>query len=248
MKNLLYILFFFSVSLFAQNEELFEEANTAYAEGNYEQAVQKYEQILESGEISAALYYNLGNAHYKLNQIAPSIYNYEKALQLDPGDSDINNNIEFARSMALDAIEEVEQTGFRKYLDGFISSFSANSWAKFAIFFSLLFTGLFLAYYYMSKPLVKRILFGMSVAAVVCCFASLYFVYAKEEIQENNQFAIIFSQQAQVKNEPSVRGEEAFVLHEGTKTKVLETYQEWIKIELANGDQGWMLRDDVKVL
>lgn len=248
MKNLIYILFFFSVSLFAQNEELFEEANAAYAEGNYEQAIEKYEQILKSGEASAALYYNLGNAHYKLNNVAPSIYNYEKALVLDPRDPDINSNIEFARNMAIDAIEEVEQSGFEKSLNGFISNFSADSWAKFAIFFSLLFAALFLAYYYMSKPLVKRVLFGVSVMAVVCCFASIYFAFAKEELQESNEFAIVFSQEAEVRNEPSVRGEEAFVLHEGTKAKVLETYQEWIKIELANGNQGWILKDDLKII
>ncbi|MDT0691267.1 tetratricopeptide repeat protein [Salegentibacter sp. F188] len=248
MKNLFYILFFFSASLFAQNENLFEEANSAYAEGNYEQAIEKYEQILASGEASAALYYNLGNAHYKLNHIAPSIYNYEKALMLQPRDSDINNNIEFARNMALDAIEEVEQTGFQKSINSFISRFSADFWAKFAIFFSLLFAALFLAYYYMNKPLVKRLLFGGSVVMLICCIATIYFAYSKEEIQENNQFAIIFSSEAQVRNEPSVRGEEAFVLHEGTKTKVLETYQEWIKIELANGDQGWILRNNLKTL
>ncbi|MDT0649420.1 tetratricopeptide repeat protein [Autumnicola edwardsiae] len=248
MKNLFYILFFFSAPLFAQNEELFEAANNAYAEGNYEQAIERYEEILESGEASAALYYNLGNAHYKLNNIAPSIYNYEKALLLDPGDADINNNIEFARNMAIDAIEEVEQTGFQQSFKSFISGFSADSWAKIAIFFSLLFAACFLAYYFMSRPLVKRLLFGASVAILLCCFASVYFAYAKEDIQENNQFAIVFGQEAQVRSEPSVRGEEAFILHEGTKARVLETYQEWMKIELANGDQGWMVKDDLKTI
>ena len=81
MKKLLIVFLLVSDCLFAQdNKSLFQQASQDYANGNYEAAINKYESILKSGEVSASLYYNLGNAHYKLDHIAPSIYNYEKAF------------------------------------------------------------------------------------------------------------------------------------------------------------------------
>ncbi|WP_373057414.1 tetratricopeptide repeat protein [Zunongwangia sp. H14] len=248
MKRIVYLLLFLSISLFAQNEGTFEEANEAYSNGNYEEAIDKYNKILESGEASAALYYNLGNAHYKLNHLAESIYNYEKALLRNPGDEDIKNNIKFARNMAIDDIQEVDRSGFSESVNNLISTFTANSWATIAIIFCALFAAFFLAYYFMQKPLLKRIFFGISIVMVLCGFLSIYFAYAREEIMENNQYAIIFSEEAQVRNEPSLRGDEAFLLHEGTKARVLEDYQEWVKIELANGNQGWINKENIKRL
>ena len=100
MKKIVYILsFLFSFGLFAQNQALFEKANTLYNEGKYAEAIDNYITILETEKHSADIYYNLANAHYKLNNIAPSIYYYEKALLLDPNDSEINNNIAFAKNM-----------------------------------------------------------------------------------------------------------------------------------------------------
>jgi len=97
---------------FSQNSQLFEEANTLYNEAQYYEALDKYTQILDSGEHSAELYFNMGNAHYKLNNIAPSIYFYEKALLLKPNDKEIKNNIAFARNMTIDAIDKVPEIGF----------------------------------------------------------------------------------------------------------------------------------------
>ena len=109
MKTILYILsFLLSAISFAQNETLFEEANTLYNKGKYGEAIDKYTSILETGNHSASLYFNLANANYKLNNIAPSIYFYEKALQLAPNDSDINNNLAFAQNMTIDDKEIVK--------------------------------------------------------------------------------------------------------------------------------------------
>ena len=74
---------------------LFEQGNALYNDGNYTEAIEKYQAILKQGKHSAELYFNLGNSYYKLNNIAPSIYYYEKALQLAPDDKDILNNISF---------------------------------------------------------------------------------------------------------------------------------------------------------
>ncbi|MFD1094643.1 tetratricopeptide repeat protein [Salegentibacter chungangensis] len=249
MKNLIfYFLVLISVPVFSQNEKLFEEANAAYAEGNYQTAVDKYEQVLENGEASAELYYNLGNAHYKLNHIAPSIYNYEKALKLDPGNADAKNNIEFARNMTIDDIPVSEETGLRKMVNGLISVFSFNTWAKLAVLFSFLFVAGFIAYYFSRSPLKKRMFFAGSIAFLIICAGSVFFAFAQQGIQQNNQYGIVFSEEAPVRTEPNLRVDESFMLHEGTKARLLEDYQEWVKIELADGTQGWINETDLKKL
>lgn len=232
----------------AQNDSLFEEANSAYQEGDYEVAVNKYEEILDKGETSAELYYNLGNAYYKLNKVAPSIYNYEKALQLDPTDEDILNNIEFARNMAIDDIEAVQKNGIDKWVNDLISVFGHSTWAVLAIVFSILFVVFFLWYYFSGSPLSKRILFGVAIASFVFCIVSVVFAFQQKAYIEDNQYAIVFSEEAEVRDEPNLRGDSSFELHEGTKARVLENYQEWSRIELANGAQGWMKTEDLRKL
>lgn len=249
MKKLILICFFLVGAVgFPQNELLFEEANAAYQAGDYEVAASKYEEILDKGETSAELYYNLGNAYYKLNKVAPSIYYYEKALQLDPKDEDILNNIEFARNMAIDDIEAVEKAGLDKWVNELISVFSFSTWAILAISFSVLFVFFFLWYYFSGSSLAKRILFGVAIGCLVFCMLSVVFAFQQRSYIEDNQFAIVFSEEAEVRDEPNLRGESSFELHEGTKARLLENYQEWTKIELANGAQGWMKTEDLRKL
>jgi tetratricopeptide (TPR) repeat protein len=248
MKKIVYLLFICFFSLSAQNKDLFQEANTAYNEGNYSEAITNYERILKNGETSADLYYNLANAHYKLNHIAPSIYYYEKALQLDPVDPDIKNNLGFAQRMLIDEIEEVPKTGLSKIINKLISVLSFNGWAWTAVICSVLFATFFLLYYFSNSSRPKRFFFTTSIIALILMFSALIFAYQQQEYQENSQFAIIFSEEAVVRNEPTLRGNEILTLHEGTKVKILETFQNWIKFELANDIQGWMDKSDVRFL
>ncbi|MGB7786983.1 MAG: tetratricopeptide repeat protein [Salinimicrobium sp.] len=249
MKKLIFLLFMcIGFSAFAQNNELFEEANAAYADENYREAVKLYEQVLENGETSAALEYNLGNAHYKLNHIAPSIYHFEKALQLAPGDEDIKNNLEFARNMAIDAIEEAPEKGFYELFNSGTSLFSPSGWAWAAIIGMLLFVIFFLAYYFSHRTLMKRLLFIAGMFFLLLAIASAGIGAMKLKLEQENSFAIVFSEEAEVKNEPNLRGTDVFELHEGAKVKVTEDFQDWLEIELPNGNQGWMLKSDLKLL
>ena len=248
MNKLVYLLFICFFSLSAQNKDLFQKANTAYNEGNYSDAINNYELILENGETSAELYYNLANAHYKLSHIAPSVYYYEKALQLNPGDSDVKNNLEFAQRMLIDEIEEVPKTGLLKITNKLISVLSFNGWAWTAVIGSILFAAFFLLYYFSNSSRQKRLFFTTSIIGLILMLSALIFAFQQREFNENSQFAIIFSEEAIIRNEPTLRSNEILMLHEGTKVKILETFQNWIKFELANETQGWMDKSDVRFL
>lgn len=248
MNKMVYLLFICFFSLSAQNKDIFQEANTAYNEGNYSEAIDHYERILENGETSAELYYNLANSHYKLGHIAPSIYYYEKALQLNPGDADVINNLGFAQRMLIDEIEEVPRTGLSKIMNKLISVLSYNGWAWAAVIFSIVFAAFFLLYYFSNSIRPKRLFFTTSIIALILMFSALILAYQQQGYHKNSKFAIIFSEEAIVRNEPTLRSNEILTLHEGTKVKILETFQNWIKFELANEIQGWMDKSDVRFL
>lgn len=249
MKKLIFLLaVLFSISGIAQNSQLFEAANNAYAEGDYQAAVSQYEQILENGETSAELHYNLGNSYYKLNRIAPSIYHYEKALQLEPGNADARNNLIFAKNMAIDALGEEETAGFWGIFDRSTSAFSASGWAWVGIFCMLVFVVFFLVYYFSSKTLVKRVMFIGSMFFLVLAISSAVVGYLKQDLQQESSFGIVFSEEVEVKSEPSARSSEVFMLHEGAKVKITQNFQDWVEIELPNGSGGWMEENNLKRL
>ncbi len=234
--------------MMGQSNALFEKANEAYNDGDYPEAVSRYTEVLKNGEESAELYFNLGNAHYKLNHIAESIYNYEKALLLDPGDKTIQNNLEFANNMVIDDIKAVPKSGLSNFINGIIGVFSFNGWAWIAIIGASIFAILFLLYYFSLASKWKRLFFTISITAVIIAFISLIFAFHLKNVTENNEFAIVFAEEVAVRNEPNPRGNELFLLHEGTKVQILNTFQDWVQLELENGSTGWMLESAVKFL
>ena len=235
-------------SSLAQNETLFEQGNTLYNDGNYIEAIEKYQAILDSGEHSAELYFNLGNAYYKLSNIAPSIYYYEKALQLAPNDKDILNNIAFARNMTIEVVDTIPEVGFSKLVKNLTNMMSFDAWAKTSVALVILFVVLFLSYYFSYTTIKKRLAFVGSLASMVLACTALAFAYHNYNLKQNDRPAIVFAKESQIKSEPNLRSSEAFKLHEGTKVQILDTINNWKKIKLADGKTGWIVTDDLKAL
>ena len=249
MKQTIFLLLLLITSLgFAQNESLFSEANQAYADENYEVAISKYQKVLADGFSSKAIYYNLGNAHYKLNNVGPSVYYYEKALMLDPSDTDIQNNLVFAKQMTIDAIDDVPKTGVSKFVNNIIGKLSVNGWAWMAVFGAIAFVILMLLYYFSSASLKKRLYFIGGFLGLIICIFSVVFAFQQQGVQENREFGIIFPEEVTVRSEPNARAEQLFLLHEGTKARILDDFDQWRKIELADGKQGWLPKKEIKAL
>ncbi|WP_417363043.1 tetratricopeptide repeat protein [Galbibacter sp.] len=243
-------LMFYAFPTFAQqgNLELFEKANSLYNKGEYQTAIEDYLKISESGQHSAELYYNLGNAYYKLNQIAPSIYYYEKALLLKPKDPDILNNLQYAENMTIDAIDVLPQTGIDRLVSSVVGVFSHTTWAIGSIVFMFLFVVVFLLYYFSSYHRQKRLFFVLSFFMLLLSIAAVVGAYKEYTIQNSKTLAIIFAKETSVTSEPNMGSEEIFQLHEGTKVNVLDTMGGWKKIRLADGKIGWLPQGELKVI
>lgn len=249
MKQFLYItVLFLSSFSFSQNMTLFEQGNALYNDGKYQEAISKYQAILDTEVHSAELYFNLGNAHYKLNNIAPSIYYYEKALQLKPNDSEIKNNLNFAKNMTLDAIDIIPEVGISKVLNNVSGALSFDIWAILAICFVILSVAMFINYIMSEGTKTKRFSFTFGFVCLFLMVGSLVSAFHKFNLDQSDNPAIVFAQETKVKSEPNLRSEEAFRLHEGTKVQVLDTVENWKKIKLTDGKMGWILAEDIKLL
>lgn len=249
MKKLLYIitLFTFSVGI-GQSENLFDQGKEHYKNGTYQEAISSWMQILDKGEASASLYFNLGNAHYKLNNIGPSIFYYEKALQLAPNDSEIKNNLAFAENARIDAIEPLPQSIFTKWHQSIANIFSFDGWAITAIVFSILFAILFLSYYFSATERRKRLYFASSSVVLLLLITAFSMAYLTHRDYEQTQMAIIFADQLDVKSEPTMGSNPVFTLHEGTKVQITSKDGDWLRILLADGKDGWVPASDLKQL
>lgn len=244
MKNLLFILLLTSQFFFAQTS--FEKGNDLYQKGKYELAIKEYESILAGKKESAELYFNLGNCYYKLNKVAPAIYNYEKALVLNPDDAEITNNLKFAQKLQIDEIKVVPTVGFSKMIQDFTSVFHYNTWAWIAVGFSVLFLGFFVGYYFSQTTLLKRIFFvGMFVLLLLLLISVSAGISEKNDF-ENDKPAIVFAAVIEIKSEPQKSSNTIFSLHEGTKVFVLETLNNWRKIQLTDGTEGWIEKTAIK--
>ncbi|WP_310993388.1 tetratricopeptide repeat protein [Aequorivita marina] len=237
-----------SFSVFSQNSALFDQGKELYKNGKYQQAVNTWMQILDNGEHAAAVYFNLGNAHYKLNHIGPSVYYYEKALQLAPNDQDIKNNLAFAENARIDSIEPLPKTVFSKWYKQIAGIFTFNGWAILAVIFSIVFVALFLFYYFSYSEKRKRLLFVTAMFAGLFLATSLSMAFLTYSDFTKKQPAIIFANKIEVKTEPSMGSSVAFILHEGTKVQISAQDGNWYRITLADGKDGWIPATDLKQL
>lgn len=236
------------VSAAAQEDSLFEKATEAYNKGDYDEAISSYEKILENGKHSAAVYFNLGNSYYKKNEIAPSIYYYEKALLLDPDDPEIQNNLRFARNMTLDAIPPLPQTDLQRYYRQVVFALSLDGWAYAGIFFVFLFVAAYLFFLESNAPNRKRAGLISSLVSLMLAVLCTGLAYLQYRAYQKDQPAIIFAREIPVRSEPNQRSSAAFQLHEGTKVQVRDSLDQWRKIELADGQTGWIPASSMRPL
>jgi tetratricopeptide (TPR) repeat protein len=244
MKKIFYIFLLITQTFFAQNG--FKEGNVLYQSAKYDLAIKAYESVLESNKESAELYFNLGNCYYKLNQPAPAIYNYEKALVLDPDNTGVLNNIKFVQKQTIDEIKVVPKVGFAKLLRDFTGIYTFETWAAIAVGFAFLFLLFFVSYYFSQTVLVKRVFFLGMFVILVMILMSVASAFFEKSHYDNEKPAIVFADSANVKSEPQNASSTVFVLHPGTKVYVLETLGNWKKIQLTDGTEGWIDSKTIK--
>lgn len=236
----------YSLGLFAQNRQ--KQAETAYAKTDYNSAITIYETILKGEGQSADLYYNLGNAYYKADRIANAILNYEKALLLSPGDEDIRHNLDIARAKTIDKITPIGNFLLADWVRSLRMLMTSNNWAKTGIFMFLLFVTSLFIYFFAGRVWMKKVaFFGGILMLLISIFANYAAFEQKQSLLTENS-AIIFSSSVVAKSTPDDSGTDLFLMHQGTKVILRDKVGEWSKVELEDGNDGWIQSKSFEVI
>jgi tetratricopeptide (TPR) repeat protein len=224
----------------------FRRGNEAFYRGDFRGAVDAYEQVASLGVVHQDLYYNLGNAYYKAGRIGLAIFNYERALALDPDQADAKRNLEVARGAA-------ERLG-RDRVEGKVT---APFWSRAVTAIARptllwLFLGLyyacFLALFSLRflAPGLGRAALGTGVAlfGVAALIAGILF-FGRLAHDRYVHEGVILPDEVTVKDGPSPGASTAFQLHAGLRVRLVERDHEWVRVRLPNGLEGWMREGDV---
>ena len=246
-KIKLFIILFSSI-LYGQNNDFFDKANELYNEGKYYDAIENYNLILDDGKHSQELYYNLGNSYYKLNDIANSIFYFEKGLILNPNNEKIINNLAYAQNMLIDKIEPLPKNQILSFFNDLVNLVSYESWQIIYIFFEYLALIFFLLYLFSFESKRKKTFFIISSICIFLFFSTILLADFSKNNYRNNNPAIIFDKQVELRVEPNLRSEVVYTLHEGTKLNVTESINEWSEVKLSNGNKGWLTTSSFRLI
>lgn len=235
------IFLFASLTVFPSAEQInLAKANKAYSTGSYSIAADLYQKVAEAGYSAPALYYNLGNAYFKMNEYPRAILWYERAKRLDPGNEDISYNLNVANTKISDKIEPLPELFYKRWFNDFVQIFSVDTWALMCV--CLFITGLLgLVLYIASRVLILRkagFWFAQGMF-VLFCF-TLLFAWHGYSVTKSKREAIVFTPTITVKSSPDDKSTDLFVLHEGTKVLLLDDIGGWYEIRIANGSVGWL--------
>ena len=232
----------------APHHMLWDRANTAYLNGKYEEAAAAYDSIISLGYSSAKLYYNMGNASFREGKIGKAILYYNKAHRLQPMDRDTEYNLAVANSYVKDQIEVVPQFFLVSWMGALCRSFSSNGWAVMSIvFFALTLAGTL--FYLRSGALrLRKIGFYVALCSSVFFLAALTFSISQRNELLNSDDAIVMSTAAPVKSSPDNASKDIFILHEGTKVRVVSSLNQWREIQIADGNKGWILETAIETI
>lgn len=230
-------------------QSTYAEALRRYHAGDNDAAVTGFERILALPLHHPDLYYNLGNAYFRNGELGLAIYNYERALALQPSAEDVRFNLRTARKAAVSKVKDVVKGG--NQLSGLArvtSQLSLAGWfTLFAIFWWLLLVGLIVTRFLGAGPWRSGI-FALVGLMALGCLASGPLLGLSYQQQLRNRQAIVLRPSIDVREGPRADARKSFAIHAGLSVRVKQSEGEWVRIRLANGLEGWVQRSSVGLL
>ncbi|CAG5084918.1 tetratricopeptide repeat protein [Parvicella tangerina] len=228
-------------------EKLFELANTAYDNQQYDSSLTLYKAIEEKGLVSPELYQNMGNAAYKLNLVPDAIYYFEKGLKLNPGNDDLEHNLKLAQEKQTDKGGATFDAGLSSWLSKALGG-TSDFWSILAVLFAAIGAVLLLAYSFINRQVIRKVgIIGGPISwGLTVVFVGI--AYLQYNVANNTEYGILFEPSIEVRNDPSEAASIAFVLHEGSKLKILDENEKWYKVSFDAKKVGWLPKESLKVI
>ena len=230
----------------ATNAATKTSADQEYKRGNYPQAIADYKSLLKKTP-SAEVYYNLGNAYFRSDSIPQAILAYERAALINPGNSYIRFNLQFARGKTIDKVAEPDEMFFISWFRSAANLATVDGWATMVLFSAALLGCCILLYFFSSRILVRKVGFGCAIAfAILFVLSNIFALYQKNALT-SKEGAIIMAPAANLKKTPIRSGADEAVLHEGTRVDIADrSIKGWLGVKLADGREGWIEENTVE--
>ncbi len=247
--NFIIIIFVLVNSVLAnQAELLMNEANQLYQNKQYDDAIEKYNSILNSDFESVALYYNLGNSYYRSAKIGYAILNYERGLKLDPSNEDLLYNLSIVKARTVDRIKEVPKLFIVEWWELLISALSTTMWQIIVLVFYLLLLGSITLYFVTKSGTTQRLAVFSSLLGLSGAIFFSIILYANVQRETSTDFGVLTTNTISAKQSPNGSSNDLFVIHEGLKVAVHESFGEWYKIKLSDGKVGWLPKNSLEII
>lgn len=237
-----------------------QAADEAYMRGtdkDYREAIALYRDAMAQHGTSAALYYNLGNAYYRVDSLAKAIICYERALRLDPTDEDIRANLDFVNSKIID----VQATdGMSNILvDKSLEMFSANGWAIVSVVIFICVLLLAAGYIFSRNVRRRKVYFFAGVILLLINVMSIIITVNATAVATGKEEAIVTAASTQLSTSPSTplnESQKAMLLHEGSKVKVVRELstpndprvKKWVEVEVGADNRAWIDADAIEII
>jgi len=229
--------------------ETMHTANQLYESGQYARAAQGYQQLADQGFADSALYYNLGNAYFKLGDYGRAILNYRRAEQLAPRDADIQTNLNLGRTQVVDQFEEnVEETAAVN--ENFVSRLgkvtqtwlTLNELAVITLGVWFLFSVLVIVISNLTKgSSLRESLQYVLVATSLVLTIGIISLGSRLYVEHSNPEGVIVAGEIAVTSGPGSQYVTEFSLHSGTEVSLVEQRQNWVRLAVPDSDlQGWV--------
>ncbi len=226
----------------------FAQANELYGKGKYQEAATLYESILKTQGVAPELYYNLGNAYYKMNETGLSILNYERALRLSPRYENAKVNLELAQLRVVDNVKQISTFFVKRWIEVIIKTLTSNQWLFLSVSLFVLTIVFVLLFIFSYSQTIRRSSFYFALILFIISMVSVTSSYVRKNQLDAHKEAIIMVGTVTAKSSPDKSGTVLFQLHEGTKVSIESYLGNWTEIKLGNGDIGWIENTNYEVI
>lgn len=249
----------FPLSAMAQSQTLVQKADSAYNKDNFTEALNLYMDAARTEGTSTDLFYNIGNAYYRLGNIGKAVVYYERALLLDPNNQNAKDNLDFLSTKIVDVKTGGEQNILIEAINTLIGSNSSDTWATIAIVCFILFVGAVMMYIFSPVVILRKIgFFGGFVLLVVVIFTNI-FAFKMRNIAERHDSAVITVPSVTLSTSPRIpkdKSEEAFILNEGTKIHILDSVMntidsipdKWYDVKIDDAHRAWINSKNIEII
>lgn len=226
--------------------DLYNRANRLYIMKEYREARELYRELVDRGIEHPFLYYNLANTCYKLGDKGEAVLYFERALRLRPLDREIRSNLRFVKKSLDDRITPLYNERFTRFFDTLLSVFTLNQLAYLELGFFALTVGLFAGA--LLFPALRVRLRSACIVAAVFFLLAFSGMLLRRNRERKHPRAVVMEERIDVRASPIAESEVLYILHEGVGIRIIERREEWIRFQIADGREGWLLLKAVKLI